>query len=799
MTPKNRLTRRPLWASPAVSLCLFVAVVLGNAQPVQAQSTSWRGFPDSFWSDPLSWNNGVPNSGTGAVFDDHLITHSSVVCGSGNYFVQSITFASGVPRGITISGPGSLVLTDNQGITCTDTNSTHTIEIRLRQNGNMPFDIVTDGEVVASGDIIGSSSLSITKTGGGLLTLSGANTYGGGTTITAGRLVAAGGSAIPDSGTMSIEENGTLQLDSDETIGSLAGSGTISLGGSRMTFGENGLDTEFSGSINGSGGLTKQADCTFTLSGSNTYTGATSVNAGTLILTGTAPGSDVTVASGAKLGGATTIKSLHNSGTFTSGNSIGTTNITGNYTATSSSVTEIEINDAGQSDFVNVTGTATIASGATLKVVPLDEITETREYKFMTAGSYSGEFTVLDTALIDFAAEIRGSDYYLTVTRLPFIDVARTSNQRQIAPYLERTYSGATGDYKSVLDTLAGHSTASEVRHGMDQLDGELYPTLSIANLQAVSNFNRMIADQLRPGLKPLFYPRRGVYRGQCPQCCTWNGWTAGYGLGGNAASDGNAHGYTFSTGGMAVGIDRRLDYATRFGLFYGNGFASTVLDGLADASTIHSNVGGLYLRHRRYDSYWTTIADLGHDDYVSRRNIAFGSINRTAESRHGGWQSTIYNELGHTFYVGPRLGLQPYTALQYIYIRQNGFTETGANSVNLDVSGDDLDSLRTILGGRVIANPGGALFGCNELAFRTHWTHELLDRTTGIIGADFAGVGTPAFAVRGVDLGRDWVTTGTDAVWKHGNHLQLRLSYEITYNARQAYHTGGGSVGLVW
>lgn len=690
-------------------------------------------------------------------------------------------------------------MTDNQGITCTDTNHTHTVEIRLWQNGNVPFDIVTDGEVAVSGDIINSSSLSITKTGGGLLTLSGANTYGGGTTITAGRLAAAGGSAIPNGGTLTVEENGTLQLDSDETIGSLAGSGTISLGGSRLTLGENGVDTEFSGSIGGTGGLTKQAECTFTLSGANTYSGATSVDAGTLLLTGTAPGSDVTVASGARLGGATTIKSLHNSGTFTPGNSIGTANITGDYTAASGSVTEVELDDAGLCDFVEVGGTATIASGATLKAVPLEEITTTRDYKFMTASSYSGEFDVLDTGLIDFTAEIRGNDYYITVTRNPFSSVARTWNEHHIAPYLDRTYGGATGDYKTVLTELAGLPTADDVRAGMDQLDGELYPTLSIANLQAASEFNRMIADQLRPGLNPLSHHGQGIYRGQCPRCSTWNGWTAGYGLGGNAASDGNAHGYTFSTGGMSAGIDRRLDYETRFGLFYGNGFASTVLDGLAEGSTIHSNVWGLYLKRQTGDTYWTTIADIGHDDYVSRRNIAFGNINRTAESRHAGWQSTIYNELGHTFYAGPRLGLQPYTALQYIYIRQNGFTETGADSVNLDVGGDDLSSLRTILGGRVIANPGGVLFGCDELAFRTHWTHELLDRTTGIIGADLAGGGTPAFLVRGVDLGRDWVTTGTDAVWKHGNHLQLRLSYEISYNARQAYHTGGGSAGLVW
>ena len=77
-------------------------------------------------------------------------------------------------------------------------------------------------------------------------------------------------------------------------VGSLAGSGNVALadGGHVLTLGAGGNEaaTTYSGALSGAGGLTKTGSGISTLSGNNTYTGVTSIAAGTLLLDFSQPG-----------------------------------------------------------------------------------------------------------------------------------------------------------------------------------------------------------------------------------------------------------------------------------------------------------------------------------------------------------------------------------------------------------------------------------------------------------------------------------------------------------------------------
>lgn len=197
-------------------------------------------------------------------------------------------------------------------------------------SGSLLYFNRTDSTAFA-GDLSGGGN--IAQIGGGTLTLSGNNSYSGETWVFAGVLEASGGSAIGDNSAVAIFKGGTLRLAADETIGSLAddtsgfpptGTRTVDTGGFLLTTGGLGTSTAFSGVITGSGGIAKQGAGTLTLSGSNDYSGATQVNAGTLQADGGAAIGDlsaVSVAAGATLtlGAAETIGSLAGAGSVDTG------------------------------------------------------------------------------------------------------------------------------------------------------------------------------------------------------------------------------------------------------------------------------------------------------------------------------------------------------------------------------------------------------------------------------------------------------------------------------------------------
>jgi len=130
----------------------------------------------------------------------------------------------------------------------------------------------------------------LTKTGAGTFTLSGTNLYTGQTTISAGTLKAGvATNAFGDNSAIVLGNVSGAVLDLNgfnNTIGSLSGGGAtggnVSLGLASLSVGGDGTSTSYAGVISGVGGLIKAGNGTMTLSGSATYTGATTISAGTL-------------------------------------------------------------------------------------------------------------------------------------------------------------------------------------------------------------------------------------------------------------------------------------------------------------------------------------------------------------------------------------------------------------------------------------------------------------------------------------------------------------------------------------
>ena len=125
---------------------------------------------------------------------------------------------------------------------------------------------------------------SLTKLGAGTLYLTAANTYSGGTVLAAGTLNVSADAALgAAAGAATFIGNATLQAGtSGIALNSLRG---IAIGtGVTATIDTQANGMSIAGAISGGGNLTKNSAGTLTLSGSNSYTGVTTLNAGTLLV-----------------------------------------------------------------------------------------------------------------------------------------------------------------------------------------------------------------------------------------------------------------------------------------------------------------------------------------------------------------------------------------------------------------------------------------------------------------------------------------------------------------------------------
>lgn len=129
----------------------------------------------------------------------------------------------------------------------------------------------------------------VTKRGAGTLTLSAGNAYGGNTTVEAGAVALANVNAAVNSTVVLTGGPVSFSGITNATLGGLAGSQNFALQNTgsaavALTVGNNGTNTTYSGAMSGSGSLNKIGGGTLELRGLNSFTGGTTVNAGTLRL-----------------------------------------------------------------------------------------------------------------------------------------------------------------------------------------------------------------------------------------------------------------------------------------------------------------------------------------------------------------------------------------------------------------------------------------------------------------------------------------------------------------------------------
>src|SRR5262245_12667581 len=223
----------------------------------------------------------IVNNAALTVNRSNALTYAGVISGTGS---------------VTKSGAGTLTLTGNNTYTGGTTISAGILQLGSGgTTGSVTGNIVNNAALAFNrsnaltyaGVISGTGT--VTKSGTGTLTLTGVNTYTGTTTISVGTLQAGATNAFSSASAHTVASGAFLDLFGfNQTIGSLAGAGTVTnagAAGATLTAGGDNTSTTFSGVIQGGAGvtgLTKVGTGTCTLTGDSTYTGGTTISAGTL-------------------------------------------------------------------------------------------------------------------------------------------------------------------------------------------------------------------------------------------------------------------------------------------------------------------------------------------------------------------------------------------------------------------------------------------------------------------------------------------------------------------------------------
>ncbi|WP_432798685.1 beta strand repeat-containing protein [Poriferisphaera sp. WC338] len=716
-------------------------------------------------------------------------------------------------------GTGTLTITSNDtAILSNDDNVSLSNAISL---GGNTLSVASGDDLALTGVISGSGAINFNNNS--ILELAGNNTYTGDTTIAVGRLVLGHDNAL-GTGDLVIGVDPDVTSNDDSVV--IGNNVTIINGNTLTVTGSN--DFEMTGILSGGsvGGidLAKEGTGTVTLSGNSTYTGSTVVRAGTLIVNGSLASNEISVLDGATLSGVMNFAGNYiNSGTMSPGNSPGTMIVGGNLTLNSTSIYDMEIQStAGPgtgNDFIDVTGTAAI--DGTLNVIGLGgySATDGDTFTILDAdGGVSGTFATIldDIAGFEATATYNANDITVTLNAAT-ADFANTVTARNLVfaaeAFTRIANNSPTGDMATVIAQLE-NQTGNNLVVAFEQIVPNYLVPQAEATFKGIdvqnNNFNGRF-NELRNGLPKLWSNNLGVNtpdnasindsadpefammlamqaqetleqqqetaRFTGAEKDIWGAWVNGFGTFGDYDSTSSQAGYNFNTGGVTFGFDYRVLDTLAAGAFVGYSNTGVTVDNGQGTNSFNSINTGMYMTWFNEEGFYASgLFGGGVNFYENNRRIRFGTVDRVAESDPTGFYLQTLATGGYEFKKG-NWGFGPQLALQWVNLQIGSHSETGADSLNLNVGAFNGNSFVTRLGFRATYeyDTDAMLFVPELVGF---WEHEYLDPINTV------DVGVPAggesFTYTGIGPGRDSGLIGVNLV---GISHEAPVSFTLQYN----------------
>lgn len=236
-----------------------------------------------------------------------------------------------------------------------------------------------------------------------------------------------------------------------------------------------------------------------------------------------------------------------------------------------------------------------------------------------------------------------------------------------------------------------------------------------------------------------------------------------------------NVSGYNASMSGIIVGADVYLDKnetATAGAAF---AYSGTNSEGVGAESDTGSYQGSLYYTYKPLDSklYYDGIASFAYNRYDNDRVLPDATV---ANSKFSGVQYSIKNKINYDIDMASNIKLTPMASIQYSFLSQNPYTETGS-SANLHIDTKDINVLKSGLGTKI-----SRVFNYDDIIYTPNvsleWLHDFIGDATQTT-ANFDGTSTYVTA-RGASVLKDSARIGAGVNMVMNSHFNLSLDYGL-------------------
>ena len=624
--------------------------------------------------------------------------------------------------------------------------------------GGGTFEVAAGQGLTLSGTVSGDGAL--TKTGAGVLTLTGTNTYAGGTTIT----------------------SGTLRVGDGGTSGSITGDVFNS---ANLVF-DRSDSTTFTGSISGSGTVTITGGGTLSLAapteGTVLVTGASA-----LLTSGPDSMAAFTVVNGF-LGGTGTIGALTmNSGGVVApsqGGVLGTLTVSGPVTFNQGSIYTVGLMPDGSHDLISASGAVTLSDGAHVQVtaIPGTYPVSQQVAILTTTGTVTGTFgsVLSDYAFLTPQLSYDEHNVYLLLTYsgIGIGDYARTPNEANIADGVQELGPG-----HPVFDAVISLPREA-VRPALNQLSGEAHASSGAVLLDQSIYLRAAVEARLRQGMgeiragtpSALSYADSisGPASTQLFAGWTPSMWAQGYGGWGNSFSNVNAASLSSNVGGFFAGIDALVSEHVRVGVVGGYSQSTYDVKDRASSGRIDNYDLGLYAGTKvGWLDLKGGVSYTWHDLNISRSIVFPGFVGATGADYSEG-TTQVFGRASTRFAVAA-YEFEPFVDLAYVNMSGANTAERAVTPAALAVNLSDMNTFYTTLGTRAATSVeiGGVMLAPSV---SLGWQHAFGD-VAQVSTMQFLDGATP-FRIEGLPIARDTAILGAGLAYNLSDKASLQLTY---------------------